>query len=408
MTSKSVNHPTCMSAWAPLAISQTAIEDDAPQSVSATTYGEFQHELFQGLLRDCYEFHDKNTDFWRFQSTTLEQFKVWIKDKILLLARKKGFILRDRAIEKGSKELTFVLENLGELENLYHLLGDAYSKHLLIELLKFRILGRNRVKLPVNTQQYWDEYKSIDKKFLRKRRTIKAPWNWDLNRYQLPSHNGFINLHADFLDVLNIFILEQYAYRKGHTLIQVQSGDTVIDGGGCWGDSTLYFASKAGAQGKIYCFEFAPENLEILRRNIDLNEHVANHIEVITKALWDRSGETIPYSPDGPATSLVKTKKNQTLQMSTLSIDDLVKAAEIARVDYIKMDIEGSELKALQGAEKTIRTFRPKLAISLYHKEDDFVVIPSYLDKLSVGYEFFLDHFTIHTEETVLFARPKD
>ena len=53
------------------------------------------------------------------------------------------------------------------------------------------------------------------------------------------------------------------------------------------------------------------------------------------------------------------------------------------------MDIEGSELNALQGAEKTIREFRPKLAISLYHKEDDFIVIPDYLKKLNLQYEFF-------------------
>ncbi len=65
------------------------------------------------------------------------------------------------------------------------------------------------------------------------------------------------------------------------------------------------------------------------------------------------------------------------------------------RVDYIKTDIEGSELKALQGAEKTIRTHKPRLAIALYHRDDDFVVIPDYLRKLSLGYDLFLDHFTI-------------
>jgi hypothetical protein len=71
------------------------------------------------------------------------------------------------------------------------------------------------------------------------------------------------------------------------------------------------------------------------------------------------------------------------------------------------MDIEGSELKGLQGAEETICTFRPKLAISLYHKDEDIIMIPEYLHKLDLGYEFFLDHFTIHRWETVLFASPK-
>jgi hypothetical protein len=46
------------------------------------------------------------------------------------------------------------------------------------------------------------------------------------------------------------------------------------------------------------------------------------------------------------------------------------------------------------------------LAISVYHKDDDFISIPNYLRNLDLGYEFFLDHFTIYGEETVLFASP--
>jgi hypothetical protein len=70
------------------------------------------------------------------------------------------------------------------------------------------------------------------------------------------------------------------------------------------------------------------------------------------------------------------------------------------------MDIEGAELNALHGAEQTIRTFKPKLAISVYHKPNDLAEIPSYLNNLGLGYEFFLDHFTIYGGETVLFANP--
>ena len=69
------------------------------------------------------------------------------------------------------------------------------------------------------------------------------------------------------------------------------------------------------------------------------------------------------------------------------------------------MDIEGSELAALQGAEQTLRQFKPNLAISIYHKFADFFEIPSYLHGLGLGYRFYLDHYTIHAEETVLYAR---
>jgi len=93
------------------------------------------------------------------------------------------------------------------------------------------------------------------------------------------------------------------------------------------------------------------------------------------------------------------------LQVTTISIDDLVKVKNLPRVDIIKMDIEGAELSALKGAEQTLRAFRPRLAISLYHNESDLIEIPEFMNSLNLGYEFFLDHFSIHNEETVLFAR---
>jgi hypothetical protein len=68
------------------------------------------------------------------------------------------------------------------------------------------------------------------------------------------------------------------------------------------------------------------------------------------------------------------------------------------------MDIEGAELAALRGAERTLRRDRPRLAISLYHKPEDFYEIPEFLAGLGAGYRLYMDHYTIHEEETVLFA----
>ena len=71
------------------------------------------------------------------------------------------------------------------------------------------------------------------------------------------------------------------------------------------------------------------------------------------------------------------------------------------------MDIEGAELLALEGAIETIKKFKPKLAIATYHSLSDFVKIPNWILGLDLGYEIFIDHFTIHSEETVCFARIK-
>jgi hypothetical protein len=73
-------------------------------------------------------------------------------------------------------------------------------------------------------------------------------------------------------------------------------------------------------------------------------------------------------------------------------------------VDFIKMDIEGGELSALLGAAQTIKRFHPTLAISGYHKVEDMIMLPALIRGLDPGYRLYLEHYTIHQEETVIFA----
>ena len=74
---------------------------------------------------------------------------------------------------------------------------------------------------------------------------------------------------------------------------------------------------------------------------------------------------------------------------------------------YIKMDVEGSELEALKGSIETIKKYRPKLAISLYHKPEDVIEIPVFLEKLDLGYKYYLRHYQTRMEETVLYSVPE-
>jgi hypothetical protein len=78
----------------------------------------------------------------------------------------------------------------------------------------------------------------------------------------------------------------------------------------------------------------------------------------------------------------------------------------VGSVDFIKMDIEGAELPALKGAVETIKKFKPQLAIAIYHNMEDFTAIPKWIKGLGLGYQLYLGHYTIHGEETVIFAKP--
>lgn len=84
-----------------------------------------------------------------------------------------------------------------------------------------------------------------------------------------------------------------------------------------------------------------------------------------------------------------------------LDLDSIVKED---RVTYIKMDIEGSERRALEGAKKSIQRYRPKLAVSLYHKFEDIVELPAYILELVPEYKFYIRHYCSDVCETVLYA----
>ena len=74
------------------------------------------------------------------------------------------------------------------------------------------------------------------------------------------------------------------------------------------------------------------------------------------------------------------------------------------RPTFIKMDIEGSELRALKGAEQSIHKYRPKLAISIYHRPEDIFTLPDLLLSYHPDYKFYLRHYSLGYFDTVLYA----
>ena len=86
------------------------------------------------------------------------------------------------------------------------------------------------------------------------------------------------------------------------------------------------------------------------------------------------------------------------------TIDNFVEANKLPRVDFIKMDVEGHELKVLEGAHETIQAFKPSLALSIYHRGDDIIQLPKFLLELNPHYRFYLRHCSPDLSETVLYA----
>jgi FkbM family methyltransferase len=364
-------------------------------------------DTFLLALATCsHAYSDPGVDRLRFGVGPRGQAVSWLNERLLGIAYRAGFVRR--SVHLSDRELSLICEHLPKLEQLYDSLADDYSKNLLIVLLTRRVLGYRYARLPINTSAYWEAYRSTDRRFLRRSSVSHTSSGACLNEYEMTGVAGPLHLRCQSLNVLNTFLLEQYAYRRGQQQVEVRPGDTVIDGGGCWGDSALYFADRVGSQGKVYAFEFTSDNLRILHENLALNPHLADQITIVSRALWDRSDTAFSYVDDGPGSQVDVGAGGSGNSATTVTIDDFVSRSSISRVDFIKMDIEGSELAALHGAEQTIRACHPRLAISVYHKPEDLMTIPQYLSGLTDQYAFFLDHFTVHGEETVLFAIPTE
>ncbi|WP_295428805.1 FkbM family methyltransferase [uncultured Thiodictyon sp.] len=295
--------------------------------------------------------------------------------------------------------------NCENLQFLYEHLEDEVSKRLLALILAYRALGHRRVKLPLNNPDYWALFARVERSIDEAEVRDLSFHNWKIYRLKLEEFGYPFDLFIRPSGVVAQLLLQQYRCQTDRQVIEVRPGDIVVDGGGCYGDTALYLAYKAGPTGRVFSFEFLPENLSIFERNLELNPGIAARIKIVRHPMWSSSGEYLYIESAGPATRVLPAPQSpNAVRIETLSIDDLMRCEQVSRVDFIKMDIEGSELSALKGAEQSIRRFKPKLAISVYHKLADFWEIPQWIDSLGLGYRFSLRHFTIHQEETILFA----
>lgn len=84
-----------------------------------------------------------------------------------------------------------------------------------------------------------------------------------------------------------------------------------------------------------------------------------------------------------------------------VSIDEILMGKQVT---FIKLDVEGSEMAALEGASESIRRWKPKLAVSVYHKPEDLWTLASYIIELNPNYNLYLRHYTTCNYETVLYA----
>lgn len=192
-----------------------------------------------------------------------------------------------------------------------------------------------------------------------------------------------------------------------HPICQAAPGDVVIDAGLFDGMTTFEFGNAVGPAGHVYGFEPSPH---MWKRIEDLfATDKKRPITLVKEGVWDKTEElkfidTRIVGNSQTKLSAANEKKATSVRVGT--IDDFCKTKNLPKVDFIKMDIEGAEMNALNGSIETIRKHRPKLAICVYHKLDDIFDIPFFIDRLGCGYRFYFGAHSIGATSIVLYAVP--
>lgn len=183
--------------------------------------------------------------------------------------------------------------------------------------------------------------------------------------------------------------------------LNVGGDEVLVDGGAFTGDTVQAFSRRTGGRWRhIHAFEPNPGRLPALRAAVQGLPAVTVH----AAGLWSRSAEGVPcveqaghaaITPDGADAA-------GSGRMAVAALDDL--DLGLGPVSLIKMDIEGAEPDALEGARRIIAHHKPKLAVCVYHRPGHLARIPTLIQAIRPDYTLRLRHHGPSLFETVLYA----
>lgn len=272
--------------------------------------------------------------------------------------------------------ILFVLRKIG-VTKLVHIICDCMDrKNPTEEMLQYRKMK----------DLYGKELKSVYQMLEDKK--SKAVYA-DIFKYRCSKERKYLKPHIDS-DI----------YFNEITMPDAAKHEVFVDGGAFNGDTIKLFVKKTNYIFEhIFAFETESDNIKKLNSYLD-KKSMKEKVTVFPYALWNEKKE-LYLSNDIGMNQKVVASGDITIDANT--IDNLLSDVHIT---FIKMDIEGAELEALQGAKDVIQKCKPKLAISIYHKPEDYFKIALYIKELVPEYKLYVRHYTCFFADTVLYAIP--
>jgi len=185
----------------------------------------------------------------------------------------------------------------------------------------------------------------------------------------------------------------------GVTLFPLRD-EVLVDCGAYTGDTIKIFLKKVRMDIKAVV-AFEPDRDSFTKLVATCKKKISEiDVKLYNCGVSDSNGKAYFYNGRG-SQSRFSSKEKGAVFVQTMTIDSV---PECENATFIKMDVEGAELAALRGAREVICNNKPKLAISIYHKPEDYWTIPMYISELNPEYTFYIRHHSYQGIETVLYA----
>ena len=259
-----------------------------------------------------------------------------------------------------------------------HLDYFAFYEHSGLDLPAVRFWGGFKAEFDENRKKFlWIESILADDESIK---TYNKIMNFRLS--------GNLSYMEGFVD------RQEYQYFEDF-LGLAKKGEVFVDVGGFDGFTSLEFIKRCPDYRAVYFFEPDEKNMVVAKARLEIYDKV----QLFQMGLSDKK-KIVKFSSGGSVSTI---SDEGDFEITVDALDDLVDDA----VTFIKMDIEGAEGLAINGARDTILRNHPRLAICVYHKDDDLWKIPEQIFSIRNDYAIYLRHYTEGVAETVMFFMPK-
>jgi FkbM family methyltransferase len=185
---------------------------------------------------------------------------------------------------------------------------------------------------------------------------------------------------------------------------ETKDGDIVIDAGANMGHISIFFSKQVGENGKVYCFEPDKFNVERLNNNRQLNTDLPDNIIIEDLLLWNEN-ILVDFEEAGTvgSSAIWFSDNANVVKKQAVTLDSWAENLQLQKLDFIKMDIEGAEIEALDGCVAVINKYKPNFAIASYHivnGQPTYIKVEEFFRKINYPYKTV----TFRKNEIITFA----